>query len=98
MNPTFTKIPSVLQSARRRRCARRRGNMVFEAVLWLPVLLLLIVGMVQLGKISYIYLTLKKTLYAVGTYAAQQQGVNFCTDTNDVITAAKNFALTGTTD
>ena len=84
----------------RDRCGIRdcRGNMVLEAALFIPVLLLLIVGMVQLGKITYIYYTLKKTLFAAAQYLSAQQGVNFCDDSDTAIAAAKSFALTGTTD
>jgi hypothetical protein len=78
---------------------RQRGNMILECVLWLPFIFLLLGGMVQLGKLTYVYYTLQKTLYAAGTYLAAQQGVNFCDLTGDAnIQAALNFGLTGTTD
>jgi hypothetical protein len=72
--------------------------MVLESVLWIPIVLLLLVGMVQLGKMTYVYYELKKTLYAAATYLAATQGVNFCDSGDVAITAAKNYALTGTTD
>jgi len=46
---------------RRRRAS---GNMVLETALFIPVLLLLIVGTVQIGKVTYTYYTLKKIVYA----------------------------------
>jgi Flp pilus assembly protein TadG len=76
----------------------RRGNTILETMIWLPILLLLLVGMVQIGKITYVYYTLKKTLYTVAAYLATQQGVDFCSDQSDAITQAKNLALTGNTD
>lgn len=72
--------------------------MALETALFLPLLLLLIVGMVQIGKITYIYYTLKKTLYTLAMYLSTQQGVNFCDDGDALIAAAKNYALTGNTD
>jgi TadE-like protein len=54
--------------------------MVLEAALFIPVLVLLIVGMVQIGKVTYLYYTLKKIVYAAGREVAVQQGVNFCGD------------------
>ena len=75
----------------------RRGNTVLELAMFMPVLLLLLVGMVQLGKITYVYYTLKKSLYAAATFLSTQQGVNFCDDADPSIAAAKEFALTGTT-
>src|SRR5690348_16765960 len=85
-----------LMAADRRR--KRGGNMILEAVLFIPFLLLLIVGMLRIGEITYLYYTLKKTLYATAQYLATQQGVDFCADTTGLVAAAKNFGLTGTSD
>ncbi len=77
----------------------RRGNMVLEAALWIPVIVLLLVAMVQVGKITYLYYSLKKSVYSAARYLSVQQGVNFCDLTNDPnVTAALQFAVTGTTD
>lgn len=76
---------------------RQRGNMAMETLLFIPLLLLLIVGMVQIGKITYIYYTLKKTLYAAAMYLNSRQAVNFCDAGDTTIEAAKNYALTGNT-
>ena len=73
--------------------------MAIEAALWIPVMVLLIVGMVQFGKITYLYYTLKKTVYSAARYLSLQPGTNFCdlgADAN--VTAAINFALTNSTD
>jgi hypothetical protein len=75
-----------------------RGNMIMEAAMFIPVLLLLVVGMVQIGKITYVYYTLKKTLFTAAQYLAVQQGVDFCDSAAPAIVAAKNYALTGTLD
>ena len=32
--------------------SRRSGNMLMEAAMWIPVMTLLIVGMIQVGKIT----------------------------------------------
>ena len=63
---------------------RRRGNMVLEMVAVIPLFLLLIVGMVQFGKLTYQYYALKKLVYAAGRQVAVQQGINFCDVANDV--------------
>jgi hypothetical protein len=68
--------------------------MAVEAALFIPVLLLLIVGTVQFGKVTYTYFTLKKMVWAAGRQLAAQQGVNFCDPENDPkIAAAVDFAL-----
>lgn len=73
---------------------RTRGNMAIEAAMFIPVLVLLIVGMVQLGKLTYVYHTLKKMVYAAARQISVQQGVNFCDLANDVnAQAALRLAL-----
>ena len=76
----------------------RNGNMVLEAALWTLFLTVLIVGMVQFGKITYLYYTLEKTVSSAARYLATEQGTNFCDAADPNIQAAVNFALTGTTD
>ena len=78
---------------------KRGGSVAIELVMWLPVVFLLIGGLVQFGKITYIYYTLQKTVNTIASYLAVQNGVNFCPDAGDPnITAAIGFALTGSTD
>jgi len=78
---------------------RRGGNMLVEAALWIPVMTLLIVGMIQVGKITYLYYSLKKSVYAAARYLSVQQGVNFCDLADDpAVAAAFQFAVTGTAD
>ena len=74
---------------------RRRGGSVLEIALFVPILFTLLVGMVQIGKITYVYYTLRKTLYTMGRVVAGQQGVNFCDEADAAVLAAKNFALSG---
>src|SRR5437879_333693 len=76
----------------------RRGNMVLEALLWIPILTTMIVGMIQVGKITYLYYSLKKTVYSAARFLATAQGVNFCDPADPNTVAAFQFAITGTTD
>lgn len=78
---------------------RQRGNMVLEAALWLPAITMLVVFIIQFGKITYIYYSLRNTVYTAAQYLSVQQGTNFCNLTGDAnIQAALEFAVTGTTD
>lgn len=80
---------------------RRRddhGSALLETALFLPILILMLMGMVEIAKVSYTYYTLQKTMYTLARYLGSQQGVNFCDDSDASVTAAKNFAITGTTD
>ena len=77
----------------------RRGNMVLEVAMWMPVLLLLIVGVIQFGKITYLYYTLRKIEYTIARSVSIGSGVNFCPGAGDpIIQGAIDFAVTGTSD
>jgi hypothetical protein len=77
----------------------RGGSVAIELAMWLPVVFLLIGGLIQFGKITYIYYSLQKTMHTIASYLAVQNGVNFCPDASDpTIAAAIQFGLTGTTD
>ena len=77
----------------------RSGSVAIELAMWLPVMFLLIAGIIQFGKITYIYYSLQKTVTAIASYLAVQNGVNFCPDAGDpTIAAAIQFGITGTTD
>jgi hypothetical protein len=72
--------------------------MAIEAALFIPVLLLLVVGTVQLGKVTYVYAALKKIVWAAGRQVTVQQGVNYCDLPNDAAAqAAIDFALNDAT-
>ena len=58
--------------------ARGRGNAVLEFALWFPVLLLLVVGMIEFGRIEYLQYSLRKALYTVGRTLSVQQGLDLC--------------------
>jgi hypothetical protein len=73
----------------------RRGGAVLEAALFVPILVLLLVGMVQIAKVTYTYYSLRKALYTAARYVATQQGVDLCNASDPAIATAINLALTG---
>ncbi len=75
---------------------RRGGGTVLEVAMFVPILFSLLIGMTQIGKITYIYYTLRKTMFSMARYVAAQQGVNFCDNADTTVVAAKNFAVSGT--
>jgi len=77
---------------------RRRGSTTMETILFLPLLLLLFMGMVEIGRLTYTYYSLYKTLYTLARQAGTAQGANFCDDQDAVLQAIKNFVLTGSED
>ena len=74
------------------------GGVLMEAVLFIPIVLALLIGTVELAKLTYTYHSLQKVMYSLARYAGTQQGVNFCDENDPMLVAAKNFALTGQTD
>ena len=82
----------------RARFTSSRGGSLIEIALFIPLILTLMVGMEQLGRITYTYYTLRKIVYTAARYVGTQQGVNFCDAADATVTAAKNYAVTGTTD
>ena len=77
---------------------RQSGSALLEAALLIPVVLALLIGTAQLGKLSYTYYMLQKTMFTLARYLGTQQGVNFCDDQDATVQAAINYALTGQTD
>jgi hypothetical protein len=77
---------------------RNAGSASIETAMVLPVLFVLLLGTVEIAKITYTYYTIHKILYSLARYLGTQQGVNFCDSADPAVTAAKNFALTGATD
>ncbi len=76
----------------------RRGNTVLEAAMFIPLIVTLLVSMEQIGKLTYTYYSLKKTLYAAARYIGSQQAVDFCNASDPNIVAGLNFAVTGSSD
>jgi hypothetical protein len=83
------------RTARRR---RQNGNAILETAMFVPILILLLMGMTELARLTYTYYTLQKILYTLARYVGTQQAVNFCDASDAAVLSAKSFALTGTTD
>ena len=77
---------------------RRRGNSLLETAMFVPVLMLLLVGMIEFARVTYTYYTLHKTLYTLARYLGTRQGANLCDEGDAEVAAAKEYALTGATD
>ena len=71
----------------------RRGNAVLETAMWMPILFLLIVGMVQIGKLTYLDYVLTKIVNSAARNLAAAQNVNLCDPADPVTVAAINGAI-----
>ncbi len=69
-----------------------------EAALVVPILLGLLIGTVELARVTYTYYMLQKMMFSLARYVGTQQGVNFCDSQDPAVSAAINYALTGNTD
>ena len=76
----------------------RTGGALLEAVMFTPIVLALLIGTVNLARVTYTFYTLKKTMYTVARLVGTQQGVNFCDSQDPSVAAAKNFAISGSSD
>ncbi|MBI3207690.1 MAG: pilus assembly protein [Candidatus Solibacter usitatus] len=77
---------------------KRRGSSLLETALYLPILMVMVLGTIELARVTYTYYSIQKVLYTIARYVGTQQGVNFCDDTDTTVQIAKTYALTGTTD
>jgi len=77
---------------------KQRGQSLLETAMFIPVLVLLLVGMAELGRVTYVYYTLHKTLYTLARYLGTQQGGVLCDDGDYVVQSAKAYAISGNTD
>jgi len=83
---------------RRPSIPRLRGAALVEAALTVPIMLALLIGTVELARVTYTYYMLEKMMFNLARYLGTQQGVNFCDSQDPVVQAGINYALTGTTD
>jgi hypothetical protein len=77
---------------------KRRGSTLVEAAMWLPVLIAMLFGMIELARVTYTYYTVHKILYSLARYVGTQSGINLCDGTDANLVAAKNLALRGSPD
>lgn len=74
------------------------GSVLIETIMYTPILLMLLVGMIELARVTYTYVALEKVVYNLARYVGTQQGVNFCSDSDTTVAAAKSLAVTGSLD
>ena len=71
----------------------RKGNAVLETAMWMPILFLLIVGMIQIGKLTYLDYVLTKIVNSAARNVAAAQNVNLCDPADPVTVAAIGSAI-----
>jgi len=95
MNLPSMNFPSMNRPSMHRRPNRRRGGALLEAALLVPIVLALLIGTIELGKVIYTYTMLQKVMLNLARYLGTRQGVNFCDSQDPTVQSSIDFALTG---
>jgi Flp pilus assembly protein TadG len=80
------------------RWPRRKGSSLVEGAMFIPFVILLLLGMMEFGRITYTYYQLQKVMYAFARIAGTQQNINVCDASNDVLAQVIAVARTGNGD
>jgi len=76
----------------------RRGGVLVETAMLLPIVMALLMGTVELARVTYTYYMLQKIMFTLARYLGTQQGVNFCDGQDANMQGAINYAISGTTE
>ena len=74
---------------------RSRGSALLESLLLTPILVLLFVGAMEVGKLTLTYYQLHKALRAGARMAALMRGADFCSAEDQQVAAVKSFIVFG---
>ncbi len=80
------------------RLGSRKGTSLIEGVIFIPLVILLLLGMMEFGRVAYTYYQLQKVMYAFARHAGTQQNINLCDPGNELLTQSVAVARTGTGD
>jgi hypothetical protein len=76
----------------------RRGNAMIETAMFLPLFIILLMGMAEIGKVTYVYYSAHKALYSIARMIGTRNGANLCDEGDAEMLSIKNFALTGNSE
>jgi len=71
------------------------GQVVAELAFQIPLLMAILFGAVQVGRVFYVYHTLQKALRGGAGLLARSVNVNYCSSTDVTLTDARNFIVFG---
>lgn len=74
---------------------RRAGSSLLETTLLAPLLVLLFVGALEIGKIAVTYYTIHKALRGAARMVGVLRGADFCNAEDPQLLAIKNFVVFG---
>lgn len=82
----------------RRFVTARRGGTLLETALWIPILVMVMMGTAEFGRLVYTYHQIHKILEGLARTVGATEGINFCDPSDATLVSLKQMALTGTAD
>ena len=86
--PRITRITRI-------KSASQRGQAIIEVALQVPLMMALLFGAVEIGRIFYTYHALNKALRGGAGLAARAVNVNYCDNTDVTLVDVRNFVVYG---
>lgn len=86
------KLPPFAKRSRTRLTSDERGSSVIELAIVFPILLLLFVGVAELGRLFYTYTTLAKATKMGARFLTTEKDAEETDDSGGVVTNVKNRA------
>ena len=73
----------------------QRGQAIAELALQIPLMMLILFGAVELGRVFYVYHTLQKAVRGGASFLARSNNVEYCNPTDLTLQDARNFIVWG---
>jgi len=80
---------------RKERKHKQRGQAVMELALQIPIMMLLLFGAVQVGRVFFTYHTLQKAVRGGAGLIARSVNVDYCAIADPALADARNFIVYG---
>jgi len=74
---------------------RERGQAIAELAFQIPLVMALLFGGVEIGRVFYVYHTLQKALRGGAGLLARSVNVEYCNSSDLMVTDARNFIVYG---
>jgi hypothetical protein len=71
---------------------------MIETAMYVPLFILLLMGTAEVGRVTYVYYQVQKSLYGIARIAGTRNGANLCDNADPELLTIKNFVLTGTSE
>jgi hypothetical protein len=73
----------------------QRGQAILELAIQIPLMLAILFGAVEVGRLFYVYHALEKSLRGGAAFLARSTGVDYCNSSDLTLADARNFIVYG---